>query len=180
MKRTQLEEMSKDRSATGGAGQSVGALIISLCLVLIVAGLICCITSLMNQKQMVSPDIDPNAGVYNGENFDLPAEPGKMSIAGYSKATIPAHKTEVPLLLRNPDTNMGKVYFSYDLVLDDTGETLYSSRMVPGGQAITHITLNRPLPPGVYKATVIWKSHLEEENFREGNSVNMKLELTVK
>ncbi len=131
------------------------------------------------QRETQTPDIDPNAGVYQDEETEV-TEPGQMSIAGYSKATIPANQTTVPLLLRNPQTNQDKVYFSYDLILEDTGEVLYSSKMVPAGQAITQITLSRPLPAGVYNAIVLWKSYLIDNNLTEGNSVNMKLELTVK
>lgn len=131
-----------------------------------------------SQNSIRTPDIDPNADIYQGEEIEA-TEPGQMSIAGYSKATIPANQTTVPLLLRNPQTNQDKVYFSYDLILEDTGEVLYSSKMVPAGQAITQITLSRPLPAGVYNAAVLWKSYLIDNNLSEGNSVNMKLELTV-
>lgn len=177
------DKKEKSKSATSSFGTSFGSVILSVCLVIGIGGLVYYINDLNNQSEttIATPDIDPNARDYTDEeNESAAVEPGKMSISGYSRATIPANVINVPLLLQNPEVNTGKVYFSYDLVLDGTGEVLYSSKMVPAGQAITNITLKRPLPPGVYDTTVVWRSYLINENLKEGNSVNMKLELTVK
>ena len=173
------EKKSTNRkSATAGLNTNIVSLIYSILIFTIAALILALIFKNSSPNSSVNPDIDPNAGVYQGEENEV-SEPGKMSIAGYSQATIPANQTTVPLLLRNPQANSGKVYFSYDFILEDTGEVLYSSKMVPAGQAITQITLSRPLPAGVYNALVVWKSYLVDEDLREGNSVNMKLKLTV-
>lgn len=191
MKNSEKKNESKGSKITGRVGLDFGSsyrsmiisAILSVCLLVVIGGLVYYINDLNYQSEttIATPDIDPNARDYTvEENESAVVEPGKMSISGYSKATIPANQTNVPLLLRNPEINTGKVYFSYDLVLDSTGEVLYSSKMVPAGQAITNITIKRPLPPGVYATTVVWRSYLINENLKEGNSVNMKLELTVK
>ena len=191
MKISENKNVSKENKTTGRVasgfgiswGSMIGSALLSVCLIVGIGGLVYYINDLNHQSEttIANPDIDPNAKDYTGEgNESAVVEPGKMSISGYSRATIPANAINVPLLLQNPEINTGKVYFSYDLVLDSTGEVLYSSKMVPAGQAITNVTLKRPLPPGVYNATVVWKSYLVDENLKEGNSVNMKLELTAK
>ena len=181
MKNSENKNVLKGSNA--GLGSMIGSALLSVCLIVGIGGLVYYINDLNHQSEttIATPDIDPNARDYTDEeNGAAVVEPGKMSISGYSKATIPANTINVPILLQNPEVNSGKVYFSYDLILDGTGEVLYSSKMVPAGQAITNITLKRPLPPGVYATTVVWRSYLVDENLKEGNSVNMKLELTAK
>lgn len=172
------DKYNNRKSNTTGFSTFVIALTSSIALVAILTLSTVLISKNFSPNGTARPDIDPGASIYQGEETEV-TEPGQMSISGYSKATIPADQITVPLLLRNPQTNQGKVYFSYDLILEDTGEVLYSSKMVPAGQAITQITLTRPLPAGVYNVIVMWKSYLIDENLTEGNSVSMKLELTA-
>ena len=100
-------------------------------------------------------DIDENAGDWNGQQLpdktdDAPA--AGIKIPGYPSITLPKDQREVNVALLNPEGN--PCYFTFELVLKDTGERLYKSKLVPPGKAITEITMSRALSAGEYNATI--------------------------
>jgi hypothetical protein len=56
------------------------------------------------------------------------------------------------MALMNPEGN--PCYFKFEIVLKDTGETIYESQYVPPGKTISDVTLTRPLSEGEYNATI--------------------------
>ena len=120
-------------------------------------------------------DLDPNAVDWTSS---LPeagdsSEAG-IAIPGYPSITIPADTTDVNIVLTNPEGN--PCYFTFNIVLDDTGESLYQSGMVEPGKAITNITLSRPLPAGTYDATIqISTNSLEDLSAMNGANVATEL-----
>ena len=100
-------------------------------------------------------DIDENAGEWNGQTLpdkteDAPAV--GIKIPGYPSITLPKDQETVNVAFLNPEGN--PCYFTFELVLKDTGETLYKSKLVPPGQAITEITMSKALSAGEYNATI--------------------------
>ena len=100
-------------------------------------------------------DIDPGAGDWNGEQLpdktdDAPAV--GIKIPGYPSITLPKDQETVNVALLNPEGN--PCYFTFEIVLKDTGESLYKSKLVPPGKAITKITMSKALPAGAYDATI--------------------------
>jgi hypothetical protein len=64
--------------------------------------------------------------------------------------TIAADTTEVNITLPNPDCN--DCLLTFEIILADTGETLYlSERIEPGGEIGT-VTFAKPLGEGEYNA----------------------------
>ena len=122
-------------------------------------------------------DIDENAGDWNGQTLpdktdDAPAV--GIKIPGYPSITLPANQQTVNMALLNPEGN--PCYFTFELVLKDTGETLYKSKLVPPGQAITEVTLARELPAGEYAATIkITTTSLEDGSAMNGANVETVL-----
>ena len=119
-----------------------------------------------------NPDIDPNAGDWTGG--DLPDKGDGQStgiqIPGYPSITLPADTQTVSVALLNPEGN--PCYFTFELVLRDTDEVLYSSKLVPPGQVISQITLSRALPAGEYDAIIrITTSSLEDGSAMNGADV---------
>ena len=108
-----------------------------------------------SSSQTGNLDIDENAGDWNGEQLpdktdDAPAV--GIKIPGYPSITLPKDQQTVNVALLNPEGN--PCYFTFELILTDTGETLYQSKLVPPGQAITEITMSKALPAGEYNATI--------------------------
>ena len=124
-----------------------------------------------------SLDIDENAGDWNGDNLpdktdDAPAE--GIKIPGYPSITLPKNQRTVNVALLNPKGN--PCYFTFELVLKDTGESLYKSKLVPPGKAITEITMSRELSAGEYNATIkITTTSLEDGSAMNGANVETVL-----
>lgn len=100
-------------------------------------------------------DIDENAGDWNGQTLpdktdDAPAV--GIKIPGYPSITLPKDQQTVNVALLNPEGN--PCYFTFEIVLKDTGESIYKSKLVPPGQAITEITMTKALSAGEYDATI--------------------------
>ena len=100
-------------------------------------------------------DIDPGAADWNGEKIpdktdDAPAE--GIKIPGYPSITLPKGQKTVNVALLNPEGN--PCYFTFEIVLKDTGESIYKSKLVPPGKAINEITMSRALSAGEYDATI--------------------------
>ena len=100
-------------------------------------------------------DIDPDAGDWNEgtlpDKTDDPPAKG-IKIPGYPSITIPKDQQTVNVALLNPEGN--PCYFTFEIVLKDTGESIYKSKLVPPGKVITKITMERALPKGEYHATI--------------------------
>ena len=108
-----------------------------------------------SSSQIGDLDIDPGANDWNGEKIpdktdDAPA--AGIKIPGYPSITLPKGQKTVNVALVNPEGN--PCYFTFEIVLKDTGESLYKSKLVPPGKAITQITMARALPVGEYDATI--------------------------
>ena len=101
-------------------------------------------------------DIDPGADDWNG--LQLPDQSGDgapavgIKIPGYPSIALPKDQKTVNVALLNPEGN--PCYFTFEIVLKDTGESLYKSKLVPPGKAITEITMSKALPAGEYDATI--------------------------
>lgn len=149
---------------------------ICLCIVAIAGGLY------LTQKQKgeehpdaaFAPDLDPDAATPEGETES--GKPDGIRIPGYPEITIPADTQEVTMNLMNPEGN--PCYFTFELVLKDTGETLYQSKMVEPGKAITQVTLSKALEAGEYPA-VIKISTAALEDGRAMNGANVETVLKV-
>ena len=122
-------------------------------------------------------DIDENADDWNGEKLpdktdDAPA--AGIKIPGYPSITLPKNQKTVNVALLNPEGN--PCYFTFEIVLKDTGESLYKSKLVPPDKAITEITMSRALPAGEYDATIkITTTSLEDGSAMNGANVETVL-----
>lgn len=120
-----------------------------------------------------SPDIDPGAADWNGSK--LPDQSGNgvsegIAIPGYPSISLPANTKNVQVALLNPEGN--PCYFTFELILKESGENLYTSKLVPPGKAITDIALSRGLEPGDYAATIkITTSSLSDQSPMNGANV---------
>ena len=95
--------------------------------------------------------IDPNAG--DGVTVtEAPQKANSIKIPGYPSITIAADTPNVRMALLNPEGN--PCYFKFEIVLKDTGETIYESQYVPSGKTINDVTLTHGLSAGEYPATI--------------------------
>lgn len=124
-------------------------------------------------------DIDPNAGDYTGQQpEDKGGESKGIKIPGYPSITLPADTKDVTVALLNPEGN--RCYFKFELVLKDSGETLYTSKLVPPGKCINNITLSKPLSAGEYDAVIKISTTSLEDGTTPMNGANVDTVLVVK
>ena len=88
--------------------------------------------------------------------------------------TIPADTEKVKMLLPNPEGNACD--FTFEIVLTETGETLYTSGLVAPGMCVEDITLSRGLSQGGYGAVVKIQCYAPESGVAiSGASVDLYL-----
>ena len=122
------------------------------------------------------PNLDSNASetASNDGNNEEADKPEGIRIPGYPSITVPADTTDIEMNLENPVGN--PCYFTFELVLKDTNETLYTSKMVEPGKAITNVTLSHGLEKGEYPAVIkISTASLEDGSAMNGANVETTL-----
>lgn len=148
-------------------------IIICLCAV-IIAGLIYFMKLKGGSDSAFKPDLDPNAKTQTAD--DTGEKPTGIRIPGYPSITIEADKKDVQMNLMNPEGN--PCYFTFEIVLNDTDETIYTSKMVEPGKAITEVTLDKALAAGEYPATIkITTASLTDGSAMNGANVETNTEM---
>ena len=142
------------------------AVIIALCAV--VAGLVIYMIVGKNNKNnnndnAFTPSLDANAG---DSNSDTTGSQQSIRIPGYPSITIAAGKEDVTMNLMNPEGN--PCYFTFEIVLSDTGESIYKSAMVEPGKTISNVKLNHSLSAGEYKAAI----KISTSSLTDGTAMN--------
>lgn len=123
------------------------------------------------------PTADPNRefepGQTAGQNKTMA---DMLSIPGFESMTIEAGQTTVGTKLYNPEDN--NCYFEISIVLADTDEEIYKSKLVSPGQTLYEIDLTRALDKGVYEAVVHYSTYALED-YADMNGANVPFELVV-
>ncbi len=124
------------------------------------------------------PEIDDDAGDYKPSQ-PIPDAGGTatgIKIPGYPRIPVKSGSTTAPVALLNPEGN--PCYFCFEIVIEETGESLYKSKMVPPGQAISGITLSRVLEKGKYPALIkITTFSLEDGSTMNGANVETAIDV---
>lgn len=99
--------------------------------------------------------VDPNAQLGEGE-ISVPdkidTKQREIKINGIPLMKLKAGTVEQNFIFSNPESN--PCYFQIEIILEDTGEVIYTSNLLPPGYSISKFNLKRPLDAGEYKATV--------------------------
>jgi hypothetical protein len=77
----------------------------------------------------------------------------------------------------NSTNNKYPIYF--DVTLNDTGEKVYSSPILPVGAELTNFSLEKDLDPGTYKATVLYSLIRDEESQEVISSAGFVIKIVV-
>lgn len=77
----------------------------------------------------------------------------------------------------NSKNNSHPVYF--DVILQDTGETIYSSPVIPVGSDLANIALDKSLEAGEYKATVMYTLVSDEQSQEPISSAGFVIKIIV-
>lgn len=88
-------------------------------------------------------------------------EEGMFNISIASAIIFENPKAEGQARIENIAAN--RYHMQVDILLDETGETLYSSKLIQPGYSVEYITLDKELPPGEYEATAIFSAITQKE-----------------
>lgn len=121
--------------------------------------------------------VDPDAGPAEEQQEDTGEVKTGIEIPGYPSLYIGAGETEVSAILENPEGN--PCYFVYELVLSDSGESLYRSGLILPGQAISGFTISRGLSAGEYDAVLRVSTYSLEDGTTPMNGADMETVLVV-
>ena len=116
------------------------------------------ILSFCNKQHPGSPIFRPNIEHNTGINEEKENEAKGIQVRGFTTWSIPANSSKnLSIPLENPEGN--PCYFSFEILLSDTGEVIYSSDMVPPGEKISRINITREFDAGDYPATIKIKTN---------------------
>lgn len=97
-----------------------------------------------------------------------------IKIPGYKQMVVEAESTHVSVSLVNPESN--PCYFVIKIMLIDTNELIYESKLIEPGKGLYNISLARPLAEGSYKAQIQYEPYdLETKTRLNGAVINVDL-----
>lgn len=102
--------------------------------------------------------------------------PDGIQIPGYPQLVADSATGVVSVMFQNPEGNL--CYFQIDLVLQDTGETIYKSGLFEPGTGIENPKLDTVPAPGVYSAVIVYNTQSMTDN-SPMNGASIQTELTV-
>ncbi len=136
------------------------------------------ILSFCNKQHPGSPIFRPNIEHNTGTNEEAQENEAKgIQVRGFTTWSIPANTSKnLSIPLENPEGN--PCYFSFEILLSDSGEVIYSSDMVPPGEKISRINITREFDAGDYPATIKIKTN-ELTTGKEMNSPAIQIIIHV-
>lgn len=119
--------------------------------------------------------IDTNAQLGEGE-LSVPAKTetkGKqIKVNGIATMNLKAGQIEQNFVFSNPEEN--PCYFKIEIALQDTGEVIYTSGLLPPGYSISKFNLNRALDAGTYPIVVHFNAFSFDTEQRPLNNMDVK------
>ncbi len=100
-----------------------------------------------------------------------------IKVPGYSTIYVPHGATDVEVNFFNPEEN--DVYFEICLVIADTEQEIYKSKLLSPGQHLYSITLTDTLDKGTYDMNIIYNTYSMDEEYTPKNGATVACELVV-
>ncbi|NBK94275.1 hypothetical protein D5278_20375 [bacterium 1XD21-13] len=170
----------QDKNGKKGKG---GKIAFAVCLVVIVA-LLGVIIFLLSRGQEEEEPKRRNV-VVNEENVDEVLEslveegyvpPGYYEVTmnstwNFTSGDVPSENAYV----ENANTNTNPVYF--DVIREDTGETIYESPIIPVGSHLDEIALDTVLEAGTYDCILTY--HLLDEEEQDVSTLQLTVQIVI-
>lgn len=150
------------------------SILLPLLMLCLIAGLLLGLWWYMRDDEV--PGLDESQIAYHVEGM-VNTDPDQIMLPGISGISVQAGQTHVEHVLFNPEGN--PCYFKFHLVMEDTGEELYTSGLVEPGNAVMEFDLTRPLDAGEYPVTVQVETHPVDDPEGEMNQGAVRTTLSV-
>ena len=132
---------------------------------------------LNNETVIDENDVPLGLWTFGEENSTSEPENAPVfTIPWYDKIVFTADSFDVKMKLQNPADN--KCRLTFEIVLQDTGESLYMSDYIEPSENIENFRLTRTLSKGGYKAVIIIRAY-EPDSLAEINSAKLTVDLIV-
>ena len=95
------------------------------------------------------------------QELDRVVEEGMFNISIASSIVFESPDGEGQARIENIEAN--RYHMQVDIVLDETQEVIYSSKLIRPGYSIEYITLDKQLEPGEYDVTAMFSAITQEE-----------------
>lgn len=123
------------------------------------------------------PPLDKAAIAYQLPNGMKNEDPSRIMLPSFTTMTMDARTGQVEAVLANPEGN--PCYFTYVLVLADTGEELYRTDLIAPGTAVMEFTIDEELDPGTYDLEIRIETGSLDDYSQEMNSGVLSATLEV-
>ena len=110
------------------------------------------------------------------EEVEKGVTPG-IAIPGYSEININAGEKKAKVDFYNPEKN--EVYFKIKLMINDTKEVIFESKLFEPGQHLYEIELQKAMTKGVYDMTIVYETYAMDEEYTPRNGANVNCILRV-
>lgn len=183
--------MAENAVQSGGNGRGGTNRVLVVIVVLVLLALVGVIIALVMMLNRPEPEPEPEPEptqrtvVIHPEGAEeqieeiinqVPVEPGYYQVSMTMDWIFPDGASPATNgFVRNRDTNTNDVYF--DIMMRDTREVIYESPIIPRGDYINSITLDKDLDPGTYNCIMVY--HLIDEEQTTLSTLNMGLNITV-
>ena len=103
----------------------------------------------------------------------------EISIPGRTVIELAAGVTETEIALHNTEDNTDYYDLSFTLLIKETGETVFSTGLIPPGYQCSRVTLTEALEKGEYDAILLVQPYLKDENHTPVNNAELSILLIV-
>lgn len=151
--------------------------IVTLCVAVTFAGIYIAVNYRNNTDVESAEEFNPEFEEDQTREENEAGASGGIEIPGYSTITVPSGETGVSVNFYNPEGN--SVYFEMSLIITDTQEEIYKSKLLSPGQHLYEIELNRELEAGEYDMTILYGTYSMDEEYTPKNSATVNCVLVV-
>jgi hypothetical protein len=173
------ERISQKLSPESEPSGKKGILIAVICVILVLAVVVVMVLVFLKPKDantrnvVITPD---NIDEVLAEMGDQKAETGTYEVVMNSTWSFKnGHSASTNAYVENSTSNQNDVYF--DVVRDDTGESIFKSPTIPVGSHLENITLDSDLPAGDYACTLTY--HLLDDSGEPTSKLSLALDISV-
>ena len=159
-----------------------GGIILAVCIVMIII-LLGVVVYLVTVRKEEDEPVKRNI-VVNEKNVDKVIEqlgeertaPGSYEVTMNTTWNFPSgDAASENAYVKNAEANTNSVYF--DVTLEETGETIFESPIIPVGSWLDNITLDSVLEDGIYDCVITY--HLLDEEEQSISTVKLTLKIVI-
>lgn len=103
----------------------------------------------------------------------------EISIPGRTVIELPAGVTDADVSLHNPEDNADYYDLSFTLIIEETGETVFTTGLIPPGYQCSNVIMTEALKKGEYDAILRVQPYLKDEAHTPVNNAELSILLIV-